>query len=281
MRWAGGKSSTSRRGGAFECEGQVTRSIRLGSSFLIVCTARTGSNLLVRSLARPPHVRCFGEVAKANFATESNAFAPFERLTGRDGEDLAKLQAEDISGFVFDVLYTLPGDAVGFKLFYEHCREPGRVQLWDELASHKALKVIHLTRNATFDLYLSLLYAQRTDKWLTRPDDPGALANDSEDIEVDVDHCRAFLQRHLDWRRETEARFGSHPYMEVDYGDLETDLPAALSKVRQFIGAPNLKENLVPLRKQAARRAYEKVRNYESVRAAFKGTSLARLFTEG
>jgi hypothetical protein len=226
-------------------------------------------------------VRCFGEVAKANFATEPNAFAPFERLTGRDAQDLSKLQREDISRFVFDVLYALPGDAVGFKLFYEHCREPGRARLWDELASRKALRVIHLTRKATFDLYLSLLYAQRTDKWLTRPDDAGPLANDSEDIEVDVEHCRAFLQRHLDWRRETQRRFGAHPYVEVDYADLETNLTGALSKVRQFIGAPNPEDNPVPLRKQAARRADEKVRNYQSVKAAFRGTSLATLFTPG
>ena len=254
---------------------------RSTSQFVIICTARTGSNLLARCLTRPPHVRCFGEVAKVSYPSEPNAFAPFVRLTGRDKMDLAKLQREDIGKFIFDVVYALPGDAVGFKLFYEHCREPDRAVLWDRLASRKSLKIVHLTRNAAFDLYLSLLYAQRTDKWLARLDDAEALPNDSEDIEVDVEHCRAFLQRHLDWRRETATLFSAHPYVEVDYSDLEGDLSGALAKVREFVGGPNPNENPAPLRKQAGRRADEKVRNYEAVKAAFEGTSLASMFARG
>ncbi len=248
------------------------------NKFVIVCTARTGSNLVARSLARPPLVRCFGEVAKFNFATEPNAFAPFVRLTGRDEEDLARLQREDIEGFVFDMLFALPGDAVGFKLFYEHCREAGRANIWDRLADETGIKIVHLTRNAIFDLYLSLLYAQRTDKWLIRSDDASAPPNDSEDIEVDVAHCRAFFERHLQRRREAVRRFASHPYMEVDYGDLEADLAGALANIRNFIGAPSPRQYLAPLRKQAARPAHQKVINYDAVRAAFDGTDLASMF---
>jgi LPS sulfotransferase NodH len=246
--------------------------------FLIVCTARTGSNLLVRSLNRPPRARCFGEMAKLSLPSEANVFAPFERLTGRGEQDLCTLQQTDVSGFIFDVVYSLPGEAVGFKIFYEHCRETGREGLWDRLAADEAIRVVHLTRNAAFDLYLSLLYAQRTDQWFTRRDRPDTPPNDSEDIEVDPEHCRRFLQRHLDSRDAASDLFRAHPLLEIDYADLERDLAGALANVRAFIGAPRPQEDPVPLIKQAARQAREKVRNYEAVRAVMNGTRLAALF---
>jgi LPS sulfotransferase NodH len=232
--------------------------------FVIVCTARTGSNLLVRSLNRPPRARCFGEVAKLSFPTEGNAFTPFERLTGRTAEDLERVQQGDVVGFVFDTVYAAPALTVGFKLFYEHCREPERAPLWDRLAADATLRVVHLTRNATFDLYVSLLYAQRTDRWFTRHDDDSA-PNDSEDIEVDIEHCRRFLLRYRESRRQAAALFSAHPYMEIDYGELDADLAGALTKVRRFVGAPDPLEDRVPLRKQAARSVAQKVRNYQAV----------------
>jgi LPS sulfotransferase NodH len=248
------------------------------SKFLIVCTARTGSNLLVRSLNRPPRVRCFGEVAKLSFPTEGNAFTPFERLTGRTVEDLARMQQGDVVGFIFDTVYAAPAPTVGFKLFYEHCREAERAPLWQRLADNRSLRIVHLTRNATFDLYVSLLYAQRTDQWFTRHDEPEGRPNDAEDIEVDIEHCRKFLLRYRQSRGAAAALFSDHPYMEIDYNDLEDDLAGALTKVRRFIGAPDPQEDRIPLRKQSSRKAVEKVRNYQAVKAAFAGGDLESVF---
>jgi LPS sulfotransferase NodH len=248
------------------------------SKFLIVCTARTGSNLLVRSLNRPPRVRCFGEVAKLSYPTEGAAFTPFERLTGRAAEDLARAQQGDVVRFIFDTVYALPAPTVGFKLFYEHCREPERAPLWDRLAADRSLRVVHLTRDAAFDLYVSLLYAQRTDQWFTRHDDADGRPNDSEDMDVDVDHCRRFLLRYRQSRAAAAALFSAHPYMEIDYADLDDDLAGALTRVRRFIGAPDPREDRVPLRKQSAREAAAKVRNYQAVKAAFAGGEFESLF---
>ena len=250
------------------------------NKFLIACTARTGSNLLVRSLNRPPRVRCFGELAKASFPSEPNAFTPLERLTGRSAEDLTPSQQHDIVGFIFDTIYALPVPTVGFKLFYEHCREAGRAILWDRLAADTTLRVIHLTRNATFDLYVSLLYAQRTDQWFVRHDEPDPTPSDSEDIEIDVGHCRAFLRRHFENRSKVTAMFSAHACMEIDYSELAVDLGGVLIKIRRFIGAPDPVEDRVPLRKQSARRAQEKVRNYQAVKAAFRGTDFESVFLE-
>ena len=140
------------------------------------------------------------------------------------------------------------------------------------------MRVVHLTRNAAFDLYVSLLYAQRTDQWFTRHDELDSQPNDSEDIDIDIEHCRRFLHRHFESRAKATALFSAHPYMEIDYSDLETDLGAALAKVRRFIGAPDPLEDRLPLRKQAARRPAEKVRNYQAVKAAFRGGGFESLF---
>ncbi|MEO7026687.1 MAG: sulfotransferase [Caulobacteraceae bacterium] len=248
------------------------------TKFLVVCTARTGSNLLTRSLARPPDVRCFGELAKANYQSEPNAFAKLERLTGRGAQELAKLQSDTIEKFIFDIVYKIEGEAIGFKIFYEHCREATRAVLWDRLAAERALKVVHLTREAGFDVYVSLLYAELTNKWVTLRGDSDAQANDLDNIIVDIEHCRGSLQRHFNRRREATTMFGRHPYLEVDYNELEIDLSGTLRKVRGFLEVPQQEIDIAPLRKQAARPAREKVRNYAEVKAAFRGTDLASMF---
>ena len=248
------------------------------TKFLVVCTARTGSNLLTRSLGRPPDVRCFGELAKANYRAEPNAFTTLQRLTGRGAEELAELQSETIENFIFDIVYKIEGEAIGFKIFYEHCREATRAVLWDRLAAERTLKVVHLTRDAGFDLYVSLLYAELTNKWVTLRGEFDAQANDSDNIDVDIGHCGRFLQRYFDRRREAAKAFARHPYLEVDYSELEGDLSGALHKVRDFLEVPQQGIDIAPLRKQAARPAREKVRNYAEVKAAFRGTDVASMF---
>ena len=95
---------------------------------------------------------------------------------------------------------------------------------------------------------------------------------------MDVAHCRKFLQSYLDKRRRATTLFSGHPYMEIDYSALEADLAGALAKTRRFIGAPTPKEDLTPLRKQAARPAHEKVRNYAEIVEAFRGSDLSGMF---
>lgn len=260
-----------REGSEIDTEGADIR-------FFIVCTARTGSNLLTRSLACPPDVRCFGELAKTNYPTEPDAFATLERLTGRGARELARLQSEAIEDFIFDVVYEIEAEAIGFKIFYEHCREATRARLWDRLAAERSLKVVHLTRDAGFDLYLSLLYAEQTNRWLTPHDGFDDQPNDLDDITVDIEHCRKSLRRHLRRRREMAALFGRHPYLEVDYSELGGDLARALRKVRGFLKLPQREGEVAPLRKQAARSAHDKVRNYAEVAAAFRDTDLASMF---
>lgn len=248
--------------------------------FVIVGTARTGSNLLARSLNRPPHVRCFGELAKTNYAAEPDAFVQLQKLTGRGREDLAAVQTDDVVQFIFDIVYKVPADAVGFKLFYEHCRDPPRRPLWRRLEAEPSIRIVHLTRRAVFDLYLSLLYAERTGRWLARPEDPGGQPNDLEDIEVDVDHCRAFFERYETGRRRATELFRAHPCLEIDYESLRSDLPEAVSAVRAFIGVDQEQGRPAPLRKQASRSPAEKVRNHAAVKAAFADSVWAAYFAE-
>lgn len=245
--------------------------------FLVIATARTGSNLLVRGLNRPPATRCFGEVAKALFSAEPRAFAVISRLSGRPEASLAALHSRNVEDFIFDVLYNIRSAAVGFKLFYEHCREPGRRGLWGRLAEESAIDVIHLTRNCAFDAYLSLLYAQRTGSWLKQPGD-SALPNDLSDVEIDVDDCRTFLAWYSKCRREVTRSFSSHRYLEIDYSGLVADFDGALSEVRQFVGDCEPPSGKVPLEKQASRPAWAKVKNYDALMAAFHGTEFATMF---
>src|SRR5882757_756143 len=56
--------------------------------------------------------------------------------------------------------------AVGFKIFYEHCREDADAQkAWSYLIADQGIRLIHLIRENLLESLLSLVIAESTNEW--------------------------------------------------------------------------------------------------------------------
>lgn len=247
--------------------------------FVIMAAARTGSNLLVRSLNQPPKVRCFGEVAKPTYMHDLRAIELLSKLTDCLVEDLKRMHASDLVGFVYDQLYGIRAQACGFKFFYEHRQYPQAEMLWRRLVDDAGLRVVHLVRDNLLEMYLSLIYARRTDAWVQ----PSAAAetsggNDFDDVTLDVSECTAFFEEYSRDRDRATHEFGNHPNMTVSYEQLSADPMKVVNDVRRFIGLAEVENYTPPLAKQAKRGPADKIANFHELSAHFRGSEWSRFF---
>ena len=134
-------------------------------AFVIVCSARSGSNLLVGYLRQVREVACFGEIFRDSYPGSPG----WDKLVERLGlpRDAADLHARDVTAFWELVLEQglRRRRWVGAKAFYYHRRGE---RIWDRFGEDDH-RVIHLWRDATFDQYVSRLLAVSSGEW-KRPD---------------------------------------------------------------------------------------------------------------
>lgn len=248
--------------------------------FVILAAARTGSNLLVRSLNQPPRVRCFGEVAKPSYPQDRWAIDLLSKVTNCTPEALTSLHERSLSDFVFRVLYDLPGaQCGGFKFFYEHRQYPAAERLWQQLAEDPTIRVVHLTRGNLLDMFLSLVYARRTDVWVAPRQDGGEDAgNDNEDVTLDALDCQEFFDGYARDREHARRDFVEHPFLEVTYEELSNNPHEVVNSVRRFVGVPELQDYTPPLSKQAKRAAADKITNFRQLAAHFERGKWGYLF---
>ena len=254
----------------------------MGTKFVIVATARTGSNLVVRSLNNPPKIRCIGEVAKNSFGANSWAFNMLSRVTGYPVDELESLHKRDVMEFV-KLLFRSGGDGtIGFKFFYEHSQEAGGRRVWDALRKDHSVSVIHLVRANALATLASLEYARITNKWLN----PRVVSNngcasdynDLENIELSIESAK----KYFDWyyRNIEKARraFKNHQYLEVKYQDLNDHPEAVIQKIYNFLDVKFNYRYSPPLHKQSSRSLRDKITNFQELEAAFRGSHWERFF---
>ena len=234
--------------------------------FLVVSHARSGSNLLVRSLNAHPDIACFGELLKPQ-----QGLAELERLqvTPQELEELQRLRAEDTAGFAhafFDAAERAGYDAAGFKLFYYHAREDGRASIWDAIARQRQWRFVHLYRDDVFGTYLSRELALATNDWLKvagKSDDPDYDAT----ITVDVAAFRKFRRTLTASIEDARALLPGDKTLVTTYEDFTGDFESGLSEVQRFLHVEprNIRP---PLDKQARKSWREYVTNVDEVEQA-------------
>ena len=130
-------------------------------AFVIVSSARSGSNLLVSYLRQVSRAACFGEILRGEFPSKPGWDKLVERL------DLppqaAELHRSDLTAFW--ELFLSQGlrrrHWVGAKVFYYHRADNA---VWERFAAADH-RVIHLWRDSTFDQYVSRLLAVESGEW--------------------------------------------------------------------------------------------------------------------
>lgn len=186
-------------------------------AFVIVSSARSGSNLLVGYLRQVRQAACFGEILRSDFVDKPGWDRLVERLDMPAGA--RALHAADVTAF-WELLLAQGLRRrrwLGAKVFYYHRRgDP----IWERFAERDH-RVIHLWRDATFDQYVSRLLAVGSGEWKgsegASPVDPG------EEPQVTFD--RAEYLRYREALRAdilaTRSRYGrSDRYVEIEYRQL-------------------------------------------------------------
>src|SRR5579859_5197188 len=109
------------------------------SRFIILCYARTGSELLLRALAQHPQVRLYGELFHAVAGERGEHGVPGRSL----GDD------EDGATFLRNAVFREQdgASAVGFKLMYSHAAAPPHASVWTALGEDRPVRVIRLRRD--------------------------------------------------------------------------------------------------------------------------------------
>lgn len=181
-------------------------------AFVIVSSARSGSNLLVSYLRQIARAACFGEIFRGEFPTKPG----WDRLVRRLDlpESASTLHHDDLTAWWELVL----GQGLrrrqwlGAKVFYYH-RKADPIWARFGAADHR---VLHLWRDATFDQYVSRLLAVSSGEWK---------AGVATDAEPRVRFDRHDYLRYREDLREgflrTRSRYGkTERYVELEYRQL-------------------------------------------------------------
>jgi hypothetical protein len=182
-------------------------------AFVIVTSARSGSNLLVTYLRQVTRAACFGEILRERFPETPGWHQLVRRLEMPD--HARRLHTEELTAFW--QLFLSQGLRrrrwLGAKAFYYHRRgDP----VWDRFGESDH-RVIHLWRDATFDQYVSRRLAMTSGEWK----EAGGGGGREPRVRFERDdylRYREAMRRDIEWAR---GRYGdTDRYVELEYRQL-------------------------------------------------------------
>jgi LPS sulfotransferase NodH len=263
--------------------------------FMLLATARTGSNLLLSLLSAHPAIKTHGELFNLGKLPRGSLIEalddPVAYLRGRVYKD----QRPEIA-------------AVGFKMFYDHLTQHYFDKMidvadasaglqerfreleafidahyawdvlhqrfrstWEFLVADRSLAVIHLRRRNSLDTLISLKAAFSTRQWWTLDggDRPRTSDRPRTTVHLEPDECRRYFQMVEAFADEAAAAFTGHPTLDVTYDDLVEHRDDELRRIFTFLNVP---DRLVSTRmqKQNLVAASECVDNYGELKRCFE-----------
>lgn len=265
--------------------------------FMILGSARTGSNLLVSLLSAHPNIKIYGELFN------------LDSLLG----DMLSEALDDPIAYLRRRAYgeQPPGTtAVGFKMFYDHLTadyfnkfvrhediapdlqrqfdvfstfihtnydwstlsERFRA-IWEFLRADQSLAIVHLKRRNLLDTLISLKRAYMTNQWWSLKTNTAPAAP----MRLYTDECLNYFNTVERWAAEAERAFETHPKVDLLYEDLSADQHGTLQRVFTLLDVPNHRVR-TRMRKQSLAPAAELVENYSELKTHFQDTRWAHLF---
>lgn len=242
--------------------------------FIILGTARTGSNLLRGLLNSHRHVIAFGEI----FRHKDTIGWDFAHLPQPDSM-LSLFQNDPVKFLETRVFGHFPRHiaAVGFKIFYYHAHDDAWEPLWTYLVKQEEIKVIHMKRRNMLRTHLSRKRAMLTDVWITQQ--PNELKQSVGPISLDYEECLEEFTKTRDWEQQYDSLFKNHDRVDVFYEDLDEDYLNEMGRIQKFLGV-NVTEVQPSTAKQSKRRPLSSsILNYSELKEQFTGTPWEEFFT--
>jgi LPS sulfotransferase NodH len=265
--------------------------------FMILGSARTGSNFLLSLLSSHPSIKTYGELFNLDML-------PRDSLTEALNDPVAYLQRR---------VYKPQGlgiSAVGFKMFYDHLKKDyfdkpmqasdtsRRLQekfdrfsafiesaydwdtldkrfrdAWGFLVEDVSLAVIHLKRRNALDTLISLKRAFATNEWWSLKSD----SRPTFAVHLDPEECSRYFQRMSDFQAAADTAFAAHPKIDVIYEDLAERQQDTLKAIFSLLDVPALSLTTRMIKQNQAT-VQETVANYEQLKNHFRHTQWGALF---
>lgn len=238
------------------------------TKFVIIASARTGSNLLCGMLASHPDILCFYELfhPKAIFTglDEGTTYLP-ESLERRDRYPGSFLES------VYNSDYQKK--AVGFKIFPRH-----NDVVLDYLLKNAEIKKIILKRRRLLHQYTSELIAV-INRPLQKPGSDGS-ENVARAVTVSVKEekfCR-FADNTNKFYGGVEQQLANQDYFPLEYSELIGNERDAIRNLSVFLGV-DMNVNLHKFhKKENPRELQSRIVNYESLKEDLVGTPYEQYF---
>ena len=243
--------------------------------FIVLTTARSGSNFLLGMLNSHSQVLAFGELFREK-KTIGWDIDPYDRYL--QSHRLKRLSQKDPVAFLKNNVFTnFPAKtkAVGFKIFYYHAQDESRRHLWKFLRSQNDINVIHLKRMNTLKTLLSLKKAFLTNKWTKT----SLEHEERSSISLDYDECLENFNWTYNTQKQYDILFQSHPKLNVTYEDLAKNTDQEMERIQNFLGIDfevckpaTIKQSNQPLPLA--------ISNYSELKAKFKNTQWEAYFED-
>lgn len=246
--------------------------------FLIVGMPRTGSTLLLRTLAQHPQVTAYGEVFHWMLSERASTHA-----LRKNGACIAyDTDSNDPIGFLRAWVWGSghPDSAVvGCKVFARHAVEDSSPALFGKiLESFPALRVLHVLRPNYLDVLISWKSMQMTGEWVL-PEGGHSRVKEQPSFRLDSAQCEQFFQEMEAADAFFQQAFPVGASLKVEYEQLARDLQGTMNEVFAHLGVLPVTVS-APIRKQRERSASELVVNYAELQVHFQGTKYQHFFDE-
>ncbi len=232
--------------------------------FVIVCSGRTGSNFLVKSLNHHPSITCFWEIFNPNARGRGRSFG------------INYQASDDPYAYAQKHVWENPAHSEirGYKVFYFHCA--GKDDFWQRIKKDQSIKVIHLTRKNLFLKHLSLERAKTTGVW--HPSGAHKQKYHDSRISIAVDVQR--LKRVIRGTKRGEELFRNSldkPVLEISYEGMANanDVESSF----HYLGVSNLPQ-LPAFSKSAVNPALIRIENDREVVDALESIGCGHWYEE-
>jgi len=243
--------------------------------FIILGEGRSGSTFLRGLLNSHSQIIAFGELFRF-YDSIGWDLPPYDQYL-QSRSLISFMQSNPVRFLEEKVFRKFPKQvsAVGFKIFYYHAQEDSRKMVWPFLRDQKDLRIIHIKRNNTLRVVLSLKKAFMTNKWANTT----GVAEEDPTIALDYEEC---LWR-FTWAQEAKKRydtfFEGHPKIDVLYEDLANHYQSEMKRVQEFLGVHY--EDVRPSTYKQSRQVLSKaISNYFELKEKFKSTPWEEFFED-
>lgn len=228
-------------------------------NFVIFCTNRTGSTLLVTLLDSHPEILCIGEA----FKTENNRInhPEFSYLTFRGGFFKKKfkdiIRRDVLVCEYLDYIYSLKGfQAIGFKLITDHFKKYRNIRKY---LIKNNIKVIYLTRKNLLKKHISSLTAARRNLYASKE------KVSTIRINVSPRNVLQSLENLHKEEKDLEKAIDGLNTIQITYEDLKKNMHNECSKILSFLDVDFQAKLTTKLVKINPDNLKEVIENYEEV----------------